>query len=142
VFPKVSTTTKIQQQTQANVDLSVAVLDMNVSAPLADDYNKYIVVASPILTQAGKEPIITFADLNTSIAKLQAASEKAKEAKISTESIDGAITNYAQNNKILFVQNILEFLKDNQSFLNNLSDALIDMRKMSLELKTRIENSK
>lgn len=142
VFPKVSTTTKIQQQTQANIDLSLAVLDMNVSAPLADDYNKYIVVASPILTQAGKEPIITFADLNTSIAKLQAASEKAKEAKISTESIDGAITNYAQNNKILFVQNVLEFLKDNQYFLNNLSDALIDMRKMSLELKTRIENSK
>jgi hypothetical protein len=37
---------------------------------------------------------------------------------------------------------MIDFLSDNQLFLNNLSEWLLDINKMSLELKTKIENAK
>jgi len=49
---------------------------------------------------------------------------------------------YANKNSIAFVQNMISFLQYNQTFWNNLSDALLDMNKMSVELKAKIENSK
>jgi hypothetical protein len=56
--------------------------------------------------------------------------------------IDAIISTYGQQTKIVFVQNMISFLKDNQMFWNNLSQALLDMNKMSLELKTKIETAK
>jgi hypothetical protein len=49
---------------------------------------------------------------------------------------------YVQWSNIWFVQNMIDFLTDNQLFWENLRVALFDMNKMSLELETKIENSK
>jgi hypothetical protein len=142
VFPKKSTTIKIQEQSQANVDLNTAVLDMNTSAPEADNYNKYIIVSDYISNNAALQPATSLAEINQNIEEIAAAASKMQETRISSEAINTVITSYAQNANILFVQNMIEFLKDNQLFLNNLSNALLDMNKMSLELKRRIEDSK
>ncbi|MEI6672338.1 MAG: hypothetical protein WCL02_03035 [bacterium] len=132
----------MQEQSQANVDLNTAVLDMNTSAPEADDYNKYIVVADVVSNKASMEPSSSLAELNQNIDNLALAASKAKEAKIASTDFAPILTTYAQNTDIIFVQNMIEFLTDNQLFLNNLSDVLLDMNKMSLEFKTKIENSK
>ena len=142
MFPQKSTTIKIKEQSQANTDLNIAVLDMNTSAPEADNYNKYIVVADPISNDASLEPANSLSEVNENIKRFQAAASAAEKVKLSDESINDVITSYAQNINILFVQNTIEFLKDNQLFLQDLSNALLDISKMSLELKTRIENSK
>lgn len=142
VFLQKSTTIKIKEQSQANTDLNIAVLDMNTSAPKADNYNKYIVVADPISNDAWLEPANSLSEITQNIQKTAAAASAATHIKLSDEAINGVITSYAQNINILFVQNTIEFLKDNQLFLQNLSEALLDINNMSLELKTRIENSK
>lgn len=141
VFPQISTTVKAQEQSQANVDLNIAVLDMNTSAPEADDYNKYIVIADVASNKATMEPAWSLAELNQNIDNFATAVSASKSAKIESNSIAPILTTYAQNTDIIFVQNMIEFLTDNQLFLNNLSDALLDMNKMSLEFKTKIENS-
>jgi NifB/MoaA-like Fe-S oxidoreductase len=117
------------------------VLDLNTNAAEADNYNKYVVVGCPACDKADMEPIATFDDLKQNLEKFRLADEKSKEAKISTDQINDAITTYAQNNKIIFVQNMIEFLKDNQLFLENFRGALFDMAQMSLEFKTKIEES-
>lgn len=142
VFPQKSTTIKTQEQAQANADLNVAVLDMNADAPEADNYNKYIVVADPISNAAWSEPANSLEDVNENIKKFQTAAAAAQNAKLSGEVINAILTSYAQHVRVLFVQNMIEFLKDNQLFLQDLSESLLDINKMSLELKTRIENSK
>ena len=142
VFAQRSTTVKIQEQSQANADLNVGVLDMNASAPEADNYNKYIVVSDYNSNEADLKPVISLSDINKNIEEVTAADVKSKEAKLSADTIDGVLTSYIQNTNVLFVQNMIGFLKDNQQFLQNLSEALLDMTKMSLEFKTKIENSK
>lgn len=142
VFPQKSTTIKRQEQSQANMDLNIAVLDMNASAPDADNYNKYIVVADPISNDAWLEPVGSLTEVNANIQKFTTAANAAQSVKLSEDAINGVISSYAENTKILFVQNMIEFLRDNQSFLHDLTYALLDINTMSLELKTRIENSK
>lgn len=142
VFAQKSTTIKRQEQAQANMDLNIAVLDMNASAPEADNYNKYIVISDPISDNAGFEPANSLSEINENIQKFTTAASAAQTARLSATSITAVTTSYAQNTKVLFVQNMIDFLRDNQSFLNNLTFALLDINKMSLELKTRIENSK
>ncbi|HMS90803.1 MAG TPA: hypothetical protein PKC87_01155 [Candidatus Absconditabacterales bacterium] len=141
VFPQKSTTIKRQEQTQANMDLNIAVLDMNASAPEADNYNKYIVISDPISDNASLEPANSLSEINENIQKFTTAANAAKAAKLSAASITAVTTSYAQSTKVLFVQNMIDFLRDNQSFLNNLTFALLDINKMSLEFKTKIENS-
>jgi hypothetical protein len=142
VFPQKSTTIKVQEETQANVDLNSAVLDMNIASPEADDYNKYIIVSDPIRNNAGLESSTSLEDINKNIQKFQAAADAAKTTKLSGDKINAIIDAYGQKRNVLFVQNMIQFLGDNQLFLQNLTDALLDMNKMSLELKTKIENVK
>ncbi len=142
VFSQKSTTVKAQEQAQANIDANIAVLNMNASAPTADDYTKYIVIADPATNAANKEPATTHEDIQANIDKFMIAAEKMKENELSDQQIDGVIVSYAQKNKIIFINNMIEFLKDNQSFLNNFSATLLDMNTMARELKTKIENSK
>ncbi len=142
VFSQKATTVKLQEQAQANTDLNIGVLDMNTSAPTADDYNKYILGSGNVLNDAGLLPTTSLADIDQNIADVTAAVAKSQEAKLSSDAISAVLTTYAQNTHIIFVQNMIEFLKNNQIFLQNLSDALLDMSKMSLELKTKIQNSK
>ena len=115
---------------------------MNTSAPTADDYNKYILGSGNVLNDSSSLPTNSFADIEQNIADVTTAFAKSQEAKLSSDTISAVLTTYAQNTHIIFVQNMIEFLKNNQIFLQNLSDALLDMSKMSLELKTKIENSK
>jgi len=56
--------------------------------------------------------------------------------------INAVVETYAQRINILFIQNTLKFLEDNQLFWNNVGEALLDMNKMSLELKAKIEATK
>ncbi len=142
VFSQKATTVKLQEQAQANTDLNIGVLDMNTSAPTADDYNKYILGSGNVLNDSSSLPTNSFADIEQNIADVTTAFAKSQEAKLSSDTISAVLTTYAQNTHIIFVQNMIEFLKNNQIFLQNLSDALLDMSKMSLELKTKIENSK
>jgi hypothetical protein len=122
VFAQKTTTIKRQEQSQANVDLNIAVLDMNSSAPEADDYNKYIVVADPISNNAGLEPATSLDEVNENIKKFATAASAARNVQLFPESVNAVVTSYAQNTKILFVQNMIDFLSDNQLFLNNLSE--------------------
>ncbi|MCX6824491.1 MAG: hypothetical protein NT085_05200 [candidate division SR1 bacterium] len=143
VFTQKSTTIKNQEQTQANVDLNTAILDMNIASPEADDPNKYVIVSDYITNNANLEPTTSLEDINKNIQKFQAAATAAKATKLSNDKINAIIDTYAQQKTpTLFVQNMIQFLGDNQLFLQNLSDALLDMNKMSLELKTKIESSK
>ena len=115
---------------------------MNTSAPTADDYNKYVFDSGAILADIDLLPANSLAEIDQNIADVTAAVTKSQEAKLSSDTISSVLTTYAQNTHIIFVQNMIEFLKNNQIFLQNLSDALLDMSKMSLELKTKIQNSK
>lgn len=141
VFVKTSTTTKTQEQLQSNTDLNIGVLDMNAGSPEADNYNKYIIVADPIRDNANLEPSSSLSDINQNIENLSIAANATENTKLSTETIDALLPTYSQHVNVLFVQNMIEFLKDNQSFLQNLSEGLLDINKMTLELKTKIENS-
>jgi len=143
LFEQRSAIIKKQEQEQANTDMDLAVLGMNAAAPEADDYDKYIVIADPIRNKANLEQATSLVDINKNIENVQAAALAAVAAtKLSNESLDAVVSAYSQQTSILFIQNMISFLKDNQSFWDNLSLALLDMNKMTLELKSKIENSK
>ena len=144
VFTQKTTTLKNQEETQANVDLNTAVLDMNIASPEADDPNKYIIVSDYVINNANLQPATSLQDIDKNIANFQAAATAAKAIKIDGDAkIQKIIDAYAQQKThTLFVGNMIQFLGDNQLFLQNLSDALLDMNKMSLELKAKIETSK
>ncbi|MEI6775127.1 MAG: hypothetical protein WCL18_10580 [bacterium] len=97
MFPQKTTTIKVQEQKQANIDLNIAVLGMNTSAPEADNYNKYIVVSDPIANDAALEPATSLTEIRENIQKFTTAASKAEEAKLSSETINAVITTYAQN---------------------------------------------
>ena len=140
-FTQISTVTKVKEQLQANTDLNLAVLDMNASAPEADNYNKYIVEANPVNSNAGLQPSESLNAVNENIQNLAIAASATEKTKLSSQTIDDVLTTYSQNINVLFVQNMIEFLKNNQLFLQNLSEALLDINKMTLELKTKIQAS-
>ncbi len=141
VFPQKSDKIKIAEQTQNNSDLNQNVLGMNTSNSEADNYNKYIIISDPATNKANLEPVNSLADVAANIDAFTLAAQKENNV-ISSTMINNITSSYAQNTNIVFVNNMLTFLADNQLFLNNLSQALLDMTKMSIELKTKIENSK
>jgi len=142
MYPQKSTTTKQNEEEQTNADLALGVLNMNTSAPEADDYDKYVIVNDIATNQGDSQQGDTLQEINDNIIKFQnAAAAKAATTKFPASTVDKMITKYAQQPSILFVQNMVDFLKDNQIFRNNLSNALLDFTKMSLELKDKIENS-
>ncbi len=140
VFSQKSTLTKTKEEQQANTDLNLGILDLNTSAPEADDYNKYLVISDPVENDASMQSASTLADINSNIDAFAAISEST--TKLSHEVIASVIQTKAQWSSIWFTQNMITFLTDNQAFRQNLSDTLLDMNKMALELKTKIENAK
>ncbi len=140
VFSKKNSLTKSKEAIQANMNLNLGVLDMNTSAPKADDYNKYLVISDPAKNKASLEQSTSLSDINANIENFSTSVNS--YTKVSDEMIDSIRTTYVQWLGISFVQNMVDFLQDNQLFWNNFSEALLDINKMSLELKTKIENSK
>lgn len=139
VFAQKSTTIKTQQETLANIDLHQAVLGINTADFVSDDYNKYIVVSDPIKNKANLEEATSLTDIETNIARFSKSNDY---IKVSTDIMDGLSKTYAQETQIVFMTNIINFLKDNQLFRHDFSQVLSDMNQMSFELKTAIENSK
>ena len=142
VFTQKSTTIKRQEVTQANMDLNTVVLDMNASAPEADNYNKYVIVSDVIKNRANLEPATSLDDITTNIKKFEQAVASSQASKLATADISAAVISYNGNLSTVFIQNMIEFLKDNQLFWENLRGALLEMDNMSFNLRTRVENSK
>ncbi|MEI7920091.1 MAG: hypothetical protein WCH65_08310 [bacterium] len=142
VFPQKATTTKSKEQQQDMRDFNLGVVNMNIGSPEADDYDKYIVISDPVTNDANMEDATSLEGIQENIDALQRASLAAKTTAISGEILTDVAKTYANKNSIYLVQNMISFLQDNQTFWNNLSDALLDMNKMSVELKAKIENSK
>ena len=140
LFSQKSTTTKIQEENQANVDLNQAVLGMNVSDPTSDDYNKYIVISDPVKNKANLEQYTSLSDIQSNIDKLSGS--VSAYTQLSNDVVQSLSKTFAQGTKILFVQNMITFVQDNQSFWANLSRTLLDINQMSLDLKLNIEKSK
>ncbi len=140
LFSQKSTITKIQEENQANVDLNQSVLGMNVSDPTSDDYNKYIVISSPAKNKASLEQYTSLSDIQSNINALSGSI--ADYTQVSNDVVQSLSKTFAQGTKILFVQNMITFIQDNQSFWANLSRTLLDINQMSLDLKLNIEQSK
>ena len=113
---------------------------MNVSDPTSDDYNKYIVISSPAKNKANLEPSDSLSDIQSNIDKLSGSISQ--YTQVSNDVVQSLSKTFAQGTKILFVQNMITFVQDNQSFWANLSRTLLDINQMSLDLKLNIENSK
>lgn len=122
------------------MDLNQSILGMNTTDPTSDDYNKYIVVSNPIVNKANLEQATSLADINANIAKFN--SDATAYTTVSVDTMKSLSTTFSQGTKILFIQSMITFLQDNQSFWNDLSQALLDINEMAFELKTKIENSK
>jgi len=140
VFSRKSTTTTVKEQQQANAYLNLGILDINTTAPEADNYNKYIVISDPVKNAASMQPASSLADLNQNIEDLSANVNST--TKLSDEAIDSMTKTYVQWANVVFIQNMVTFLKDNQLFLDDLSKALLNMNEMSLELKAKIQSAK
>lgn len=142
VFQQKSNISKQKEQEQINKDLNLAVLGINSSAPDADDYNKYIVISDPVVNKANLESATSLVDITQNISKFKTAAAQANTTKFPIATLDDQAVAYSQQTSILFIQNMINLLKDNQSLWNNLSEALLDINNMSIELKTRIQESK
>ncbi len=117
-------------------------MNMNVGSPTADDPNKYIVISDPVRNDATMEEATSLGDIQQNIANFTAAAEAAKKAEIPSSVLTDLKKAYVNKTPIAFVQNMISFLEDNQTFRQNTSEALSDMTKMSNELKLKIDSSK
>ena len=115
---------------------------MNVGAPEADNYDKYLIISDPVRNAADSEPASSLQDIQDNDTVAQAAAEAAKTSEISSVILDDFVKIYGNQTNVVVMQNMITFLEDNQVFWHNLSSALLDMTKMSLELKNKIEKSK
>lgn len=126
-----------------NSDLGLGILNMNTANVEADDYNKYIVVADVERNKAMSQPVNTLSDIPKNIDAFKQARAVAVEQNLVLPKDFKTITSsYVQQTNILFVQNMMEFLEDNQLFWYNMTNDLLDMTSMSLQLQAKIENSK
>jgi len=100
VFVQKSTTIKRAEEAQADMNLNTAVLDMNVSAPEADNYNKYIVISDPIANKANLEQATSLNDINANIAAFQKSAQAAQTANLSSDMLPAVISSYDQDAKI------------------------------------------
>lgn len=142
LFPKKSNTVETKEEEQDMKDFNLSIMNMNISAPDADNYNKYIVIADPVKNDANMEEATTIEDIQKNIDKFSDAVAAANTNQISGNALNVVMDQYVQKPGNDFVINMIAFLKDNQSFWNNTIGALFEMNKMSLELKAKIENSK
>ncbi len=142
VFAQKSTTTKLKEQQQDLRDFSLWIMGMNISNPTADDYNKYVVISDPVKNKASLESASSLDEINQNIENFTLATQSAANNIIATTTLADLTKTYTNKTNIVLVQNMISFLQDNQSFWNGLSETLLDMTKMSLELKAKIESSK
>lgn len=140
LFPQKNLTTKLQEETESNAWIALGVLGMNTSAPEADDYNKYLIISNPIKNKANLEYATSLEEINRNIANFTSAASNS--IQLSDQEIENIRKSYVQWTNISFMNTVIPFLQSNQLFRNDLSSALLNINKMSLELKTRIENSK
>ena len=141
VFDATSTDTKINEQNQANTDLNIGVLNLNSSAPEADDYNKYIIISDLATNKWIMAPAVVIGDIDTNIDTAAAAAEKSKENVLTDSAVNSAIISYSQSTIIFLVRDMLDFLQANQSFMQNLTDSLNDVNSMSSQLMKKVESA-
>lgn len=128
---------------QHNSNLGFGLLNMNTANIDADDYNKYVIVADVVRNEAMNEPINTLSDIEKNTEAFKAVHDLAIEQNlISPADFPFVTSTYVQQTNILFVQNMMEFLEDNQLFWYNATNDLLDMTRMSLQLQAKINNSK
>ncbi len=126
-----------------NSNLGLGILNMNTANLDADNYNKYIVVADVEKNKASSEPIHTLSDIPKNVAALKKVSDTVREENVvSLQDFKSVTSSYVQQTNIFFVQNMMEFLEDNRLFWDNVTNDLLDMTRMSLELQSKIEHSK
>lgn len=115
---------------------------MNVHTPEADDYNKYLVVADPITSEASKEPAFTVEQLQQNIDNMATLAQVAKPLYVSDTTLDAVVSTYEQNKHALFLQDMASFLQTNHSFWTTMMETLLDMTALSTELTRKIQDSK
>lgn len=82
LFVQVATTTKLKEQEQDMRDFSLGIMGMNVGAPEADDYNKYIVISDPVVNDANMQQATSLNEINQNIDAFAAAVAAAKTTAI------------------------------------------------------------
>jgi len=140
VFTQKSTTIKLQEEKQASTDINIGVLDMNVSAPEADNYNKYVVVSDVAANEATLQQASSLADIKDNLAKFEDSAESYNA--FSNDITEAIKKDYEKDIGIMFVQNMRDFLKSNIEFWNNVAWTMMDINKYAFELKTKIDNAK
>ncbi len=140
VFTQTSTTTKLQEAKQASTDINIGVLDMNITAPEADNYNKYIVISDVAANKANLEQSVSLEDIQENIKKFQDSAKSYNE--ISLTVIKALEKQYTNDINIAFVNNMRDFLKSNELFRHNVAQAMLDINKYAFELKVKIDNAK
>ena len=84
------------------------------------------------------EEATSLGDIQKNIDAAQAVVTAAEKNIINPGILSDMNKHYASQAGIVFVQNMISFLQDNQLFWNNVSASLLEMNKMSLELNTKI----
>lgn len=115
---------------------------MNTTNPDTDDYNKYIIIADPVKAAAYAKFAETLDDIEENIKSFEAASVAANKLKASQDVIDALVRSEPKVQHIDFINTMIAFLKENQSFRENMRQVLRDMNATSATLVESIKNSK
>lgn len=142
VFAQKSAAIAAKEQEKVTTDLNTAILGMNTANPDTDDYNKYIVIADPVKTAAYAEFAETLEDIEENINSFEAVSVAAKNLEASPRIRNTLLYNEQKTQYIDFINTTITFLKENQSFWENMRQVLRDMNATSATLVESIKNSK
>lgn len=141
VFQQKSVATETKEKEQATKDLNAWILNINTSNPSVDDYNKYIVIADPIKTNAEAEFANSLDDVQQNVETFRAADSIANKLLISLDLIEDVTSTQQNKMNTAFMNEMTSFLKQNQLFWEYMRQTLRDMNDMSSELVEKIENS-
>lgn len=142
MFAQKSAAIAAKEQEKVTTDLNTAILGMNTANPDTDDYNKYIVIADPVKTAAYAEFAETLEDIEENINSFEAVSVAAKNLEASPRIRNTLLYNEQKTQYIDFINTTITFLKENQSFWENMRQVLRDMNATSATLVESIKNSK
>lgn len=143
VFPKTKVVVEQKKWEENNSDLWLGILNMNTADIEADDYEKYVIVADVPKNQANTEPVNSISDIASNINAFQKARDVVVQQNlVLPQDFPSVTSSYVQQTNILFVENMMEFMKDNQLFWQNVTNDLFEMTQMSLLLQGKIQNSK
>jgi hypothetical protein len=140
IFTQKSISAKQKEEKQSNTDTTIGVLDMNTSAPEADNYNKYIMISDVAANKANLEQASSLGDIRANLDKFK---DVAKSSLIiDSSTLDAIQKDYEKDINIMFVQNMRDFLTDNIVFWDNLAKSMLDITTYAIELKTKIDTAK